>query len=173
MWTETEFGRNTLLVSRQNACLAALWRLLLPQTRENQHFCTPSLLRHRLKLRIAKQFIDSNAYSVTLPLPGDGGGRCKSVGSGAYRAIYSQGKLMKNRKRQIKILPLRVTPVAAAVAAAIGSFSGMSLAADPTPDGSGPEEMIVTATRRDTTVQEVPYNLSAISGPTLEQLQII
>jgi iron complex outermembrane recepter protein len=100
------------------------------------------------------------------------GAECKLVGSTAHRVACTKVNLMENRTRRINILPLRVTPVAAAVATALGSFSGISIAADPAPDSARPEEIIVTATRRDTTVQEVPYNLSAISGPTLEQLQI-
>jgi outer membrane receptor protein involved in Fe transport len=64
-----------------------------------------------------------------------------------------------------RVIPVRVTPVAAAVASALGSISGASLAAET-------EETVVTATRRDTSVQEVPYNLSAISGDTIESLQL-
>ena len=79
---------------------------------------------------------------------------------------------MRAKNRRINIVPLRVTPVAAAVAAALGSFGGVAFAADAAPDAPVTEEIIVTATRRDTTVQEVPYNLSAISGATIEDLQL-
>ncbi|MDP7093769.1 MAG: hypothetical protein QF580_04995, partial [Gammaproteobacteria bacterium] len=64
---------------------------------------------------------------------------------------------MKSRKTVIKAVPVRVTPIAAAVATAMGSFAGVSIAAD---DVATKPEIKVTATRRDTTMQEVPYSLS-------------
>ena len=69
-------------------------------------------------------------------------------------------------------IPVRMTPVAAAVAAAFGSTPGISLAEDHSGKSAltGTEEITVTATRRDESIQDVPYNLSAISG-TMVHLQ--
>ncbi|MBN1238720.1 MAG: TonB-dependent receptor [Gammaproteobacteria bacterium] len=62
-----------------------------------------------------------------------------------------------------------VSPLATAVAAAIGSCGVEALAQQ-----SGPalEEIIVTASRRETTVQELPFNISAVSGETLERQRL-
>ncbi|MBS94135.1 MAG: hypothetical protein CL799_06810 [Chromatiales bacterium] len=77
--------------------------------------------------------------------------------------------MMKSRKTVIKAVPVRVTPIAAAVATAMGSFAGVSIAAD---DVATKPEIKVTATRRDTTMQEVPYSLSVLDSETLKELQI-
>jgi iron complex outermembrane receptor protein len=87
-------------------------------------------------------------------------------------------KVMKTRDPVIRAIPVRVTPVAAAVATALGSFCGISLAADDTATErnasalTGTDEIVVTATRRDTSLQDVPYNLSALSDADIEALQI-
>jgi iron complex outermembrane receptor protein len=75
---------------------------------------------------------------------------------------------MKSSKRNPKTrIRLRVNPVAAAVAAAVGTMTAQqSIAAGVL------EEIVVTATRRDTTVQDVPYNISAYSGTALRDQQI-
>lgn len=73
---------------------------------------------------------------------------------------------MRSKKARIRAVPVRVTPVTAAVATALGSFVGMDLAAAATP------EVVVSATRRDTSVQDVPYSISAISGETIDDLQV-
>jgi iron complex outermembrane receptor protein len=87
-------------------------------------------------------------------------------------------KVMKTSKPLVRAVSVRVTPVAAAVATALGSFCGISLAADDTATEqntsalTGTDEIVVTATRRDTSVQEVPYNLSALSGAEIEALRL-
>jgi outer membrane receptor protein involved in Fe transport len=78
--------------------------------------------------------------------------------------------MMKNRKTVIRAVPVRVTPIAAAVATALGSFSGISIADDQVVTTK--EEIVVTATRRDTTVQEVPYSISVLDAKTLDELKI-
>jgi iron complex outermembrane receptor protein len=77
------------------------------------------------------------------------------------------------RKPLIKVIPMRVSPLAAAIATTLGTFSGISLAADSDVQAKpGTEEITVSATRRDTGVQDVPYNLSAISGSDIEGMNI-
>ncbi len=66
----------------------------------------------------------------------------------------------------LRPVPVRVTPLAAAVATAMGSFAGISTAAADT------EELVVTATRRDASVQEVPGSVAALSGEDIRDLQI-
>jgi len=75
---------------------------------------------------------------------------------------------MRSKKTLVRVVPVRVTPVTAAVATALGSIMGMGIATA----AELPDELVVSATRRDTSVQEVPYSLSAIQGAQLEALQI-
>jgi iron complex outermembrane receptor protein len=64
-----------------------------------------------------------------------------------------------------------IKPLTAAVAAVLGSSWALAPAwAQPSADArSGAlEEITVTASRRETTVQELPFNIMAVSGETLE-----
>jgi iron complex outermembrane receptor protein len=87
-------------------------------------------------------------------------------------------KVRKTKQPAIRATPLGVTPVAAIVAVVMSSFCGVSLAADDTNSKlgksalTGTDEIVVTATRRDVSVQEVPYSLSVISDADIEALQI-
>lgn len=67
------------------------------------------------------------------------------------------------RKPVFKAIPVRVTPLAAAVASALGSISGVALATD---------EITVTASRRAENLQELPYSVSAISSADIQALQL-
>jgi iron complex outermembrane receptor protein len=74
---------------------------------------------------------------------------------------------MKQRKNPV--IPAKafyVKPVAVAVATALGTLS-------PTIYAVEPDEIIVSATRRDSTLQEVPINISSVSGETIEELKIL
>ena len=63
-----------------------------------------------------------------------------------------------------------VKPLTAAVAAVLGStYSTGPLMAQVQVNI---EEMVVTASRRQTTVQELPFNIAAVSGDTLEQQRL-
>ncbi len=59
----------------------------------------------------------------------------------------------------------RRTPIALAVGTII---AGSGVPAMAQQSGGGLEEIIVTATRRSTSIQDVPYNITAISGEELE-----
>ena len=61
-------------------------------------------------------------------------------------------------------------PLAVAVAALIGSTCAVGGVRAQSTDGI--EEIVVTASRRPTTVQELPFNIAAFSGDRLEQQRI-
>jgi outer membrane receptor protein involved in Fe transport len=63
----------------------------------------------------------------------------------------------------------RLTPLAAAVGGVLAGANQPAMAQD---DALEVEEIVVTATRRETSVLDVPYNISAISGDALAESQI-
>jgi len=64
------------------------------------------------------------------------------------------------------------TPITLAVCSAIAGTAPLAMAQDDA--GAGLlEEIIVTATARSTSVQDIPYNISAISGTAMEQQNIV
>ncbi len=75
---------------------------------------------------------------------------------------------MKSRKLAGKRMVARMNPVAGAIAVAMGSTVVTPVAAQ---DGFF-DEIVVTATRRATDIQDVPYNIAAFSGETLENQRI-
>ena len=93
-------------------------------------------------------------------------------------------KRVAQRPIATRVAAVRISPVAAAVATALGTVSGTVIADERvqevpvavtalTASGlTGTEEIVVSATRRDTGVQDVPYNLSAITGADIDALQI-
>ena len=66
----------------------------------------------------------------------------------------------------------KMTPLAAAVAGVLATGSPVAMAQSDDDGADLFEEIIVTATRRETSVLDVPYNISAIAGQTLEEAQI-
>ena len=65
---------------------------------------------------------------------------------------------------------IRKTPLAAAIGGILATSSPVVLAQD---DGADTlEEIVVTATRRETSVLDVPYNISAVSGRELAEAHI-
>jgi outer membrane cobalamin receptor len=62
-------------------------------------------------------------------------------------------------------------PLVAAVATACAAMAGPAPAQDT--DEGQIEEIMVTATRRATTVTDIPYNISAMSGEALDTLQAV
>jgi len=62
-------------------------------------------------------------------------------------------------------------PLVIAVSSALAGASPLAVAQDS--DGGLMEEIIVTATARETSVQDIPYNISAMSGSAIEQQNIV
>ena len=62
-------------------------------------------------------------------------------------------------------------PLTAAVAAACLAAAGQASAQNS--DESAIDEILVTATRRATSVLDIPYNISAMSGDALDTLQAV
>lgn len=65
----------------------------------------------------------------------------------------------------------RLTPLAAAIGGILAGSGHLAQAQDEN-RSLQLEEVLVTATRRETSVLDVPYNISAISGDTLSEAQI-
>ncbi len=77
---------------------------------------------------------------------------------------------MNSRDPKSRPIAIHMKPIAAAVATAVGSIPAVVLAQDaPT---TMLEEIVVTATRRAESVQDIPINISAFSGGELEQQRI-
>lgn len=68
-------------------------------------------------------------------------------------------------------MPARASLSAAISAALLGTFSLPALAQDE--DMTALEEVVVTATRRETTIAEIPYNISAVGGEFIEKGKIL
>ena len=81
---------------------------------------------------------------------------------------------MKSQLRQRRPVVARLNPVSGAVALAVGSMtvSPLSVAQEDDAFTGFFEEILVTATRRSSDVQDVPYNIAAFSGETLQQQRI-
>ncbi|MGI9330360.1 MAG: TonB-dependent receptor, partial [Gammaproteobacteria bacterium] len=76
---------------------------------------------------------------------------------------------MKTRRQNSRPFSARLNPVSGAVAMAIGSMAVIPVS-QPLADEIY-DEIFVTATRRATSVQDVPYNISAVSAGELQQLR--
>jgi outer membrane receptor protein involved in Fe transport len=72
---------------------------------------------------------------------------------------------LSNRSRIVA----RLNPISGAVALAVGSIS---VAVSPSFAAEYKEELVVTASRRDAMIQDVPINISAISGGQIEEARI-
>jgi iron complex outermembrane receptor protein len=59
-----------------------------------------------------------------------------------------------------------------AIAAILSGYAGAAIAADAAAATSGVEEIVVTAQRRTETVQNVPMTIQALTGATLQQLNV-
>lgn len=64
-------------------------------------------------------------------------------------------------------------PLVLAIGTAIAGASPMAIAQSADTDSGIFEEIIVTATRRESSMQDIPYNISAISGDALERQNIV
>ncbi len=62
--------------------------------------------------------------------------------------------------------------VRAVLIAGAGNLAVATLAGAAAADAGGLDEIVVTATRRDATILDIPYSISAISGTTLDQSHI-
>ena len=64
-------------------------------------------------------------------------------------------------------------PLVAAIGCALAGTSPIALAQTSDSSAGALEEIIVTATRREASVQDIPYNISAMSGEYLERQNIV
>jgi len=64
-------------------------------------------------------------------------------------------------------------PLVVAVGAALAGTSPLAIAQSSGSDVGLMEEILVTATRRESSIQDIPYNISAISGDALKQQNIV
>ena len=81
---------------------------------------------------------------------------------------------MMSRTRTRRPLAARLNPVSGAVALAVGSMAALPMNTARA-QSTGPnlyEEIMVTATRRATSVQDIPYNISALGENDLRELRI-
>ena len=80
---------------------------------------------------------------------------------------------MNSRGTASRPVGIRMKPVAAAVATAVGTVPAVGTAQDAGAEQrSMLEEIVVTATRRTESVQDIPINISAFAGTELEQQRI-
>ena len=81
---------------------------------------------------------------------------------------------MNSRDPKSRPIAIRMKPVAAAVATAIGAVPAVVTAQDAGAEQQRGmiEEIVVTATRRAESVQDIPINISAFGGGELEQQRI-
>lgn len=79
---------------------------------------------------------------------------------------------MEPPRQSGRSLAVRMNPLTVAVASAVGSMSVITVTANAADGPQLREELIVSATRRDTGVQDIPINVSAVRGEQLEALQI-
>ena len=86
-------------------------------------------------------------------------------------SVHSRNVLRRSQAKRVG--SLRRTPLSAAVAAALASAAipGIVAAQDPPADGTV-EVFIVSATRRNESIQDVPLNIAAFDGDTLEDREI-
>lgn len=81
---------------------------------------------------------------------------------------------MNTRSRIRRPLAARLNPVSGAVALAVGSMTVLPTG-NANAQKSGPnlyDEIMVTATRRETSVQDIPYNITAVGSGDLRELRI-
>jgi iron complex outermembrane receptor protein len=71
-----------------------------------------------------------------------------------------------------RIPPLRLSPIASAVLAAIAGHAGAAMAADTAADTGQLEEVVVSATKRTENAQDVPASIQVLSSATIENLGI-
>ncbi|MEE4185547.1 MAG: TonB-dependent receptor [Gammaproteobacteria bacterium] len=80
---------------------------------------------------------------------------------------------MSHHPIRCRTLALRVNPVAAGVAIALTGMVPVKASAQALGGNNYTDEIIVSATRRDARVQDVPYSIAALSDGDLADLQIV
>ena len=81
--------------------------------------------------------------------------------------------MMRHKSATVSANPV-INPLTAAIAAVMGSNLAASgaLAQSPQQFDAQTEEIVVTASRRETSIQELPFNITAISGGALERQRL-